>query len=286
MRSVSVAALRTPCSDEDVVQFAVQHYFSTEELAEAQRMMETGKSYEEAIAYLAEQSQNTLRLSDDHQPHMLITIPGGTVSIWHPQRRFPDCRPVLKCQVGHLASRALARPSMEERPSTIARSTSTPRYHTFSLFDDVPDEIPEKQDEKTKRTNTRPKKLKYVEQPVRMGTKKVWHTRPGWVVKDGHLGYVVEVKKPDFVEVSLVHLVSHHVMASVFLSSLNETTHARIQSWVADVYPLTDWSKGIASVLKEKTGGKQKTAWSRQLEEMWRTHRDKHYQLSLFDMSE
>ncbi|GAC1357740.1 MAG: hypothetical protein NVSMB38_40440 [Ktedonobacteraceae bacterium] len=274
--------LDASCSDDEVVKWVVLHYFFADELAEAQRMMEIGKTYEEAIAYLADRGQDTLRHSDDPQPHLFITIPNGHVSIFHPQRRFPG-PPVLRCQVGHLASLALPQPLNDVLPTPTEGSTSNAHYRTVSLFDGVADPSREK-DEKPKRANTRPKKVKYIQQPVRVGTAKTWRTHTGWVVKDGHLGYTVIEMKPDFIEVNLMHLASHHVMASIYLSVLDETTHARIQDWVTDVHSLTDWSQGIASLLKEKVGEKKKDAWSRQLEDLWRErHRNAAYQRSLFE---
>ena len=273
------------CTDDEVVDFAVQHYFTPEELGEAQRLIEAGKCYEEAIAFLVGRGQDTLRNSgEERPPHLFITIPGGTVFVYHPQRHFPQ-RPVLKCHVGHLASRILPRPSMTVPPTPDdhpAQATGN-RYQHFSLFVDVPvDPAGGENAEKTKRAGTRTKKLKFVEQPVRMGSGRVWRERPGWVVKEGFLGYVIQALKPDFFEVGLVHLKSNHVMATVYLHVLDESTHERVQGWVADALQLTDWSRGIAAILKEKTGEQKKGAWARELEGLWNRHRLRRYQLSLF----
>jgi len=282
---MSSATLSPLCSDEEVVDFALQHYFLPEELAEARRMREAGSTYEEAVAYLADRGQATLRNSGETQPpHMFLTIPPGMVFVYHPERRFPH-RPVLRCHVGYLASRALPQPSTEIQAATMPAQAEGHPYQCFSLFDDVPTtdggEV-----EKTKGPRTRPKKLKYVEQLVRMGTRKTWWTQPGWVVKDGYLGYVMKGLQPGFYEVSLVHLKSNHVMATVYLSALDEATQARVQAWVTDALRLTDWSRGITAILKEKTGEQKKAAWSRQLEELWKQQRPRCYQFSLFDTGE
>jgi len=116
-----------------------------------------------------------------------------------------------------------------------------------------------------------------------VGTRKTWWTRPGWIVKDGHLGYIIESRGQDFHHVSLIHLGSNHVMATVYLSAIDETTHARVRGWVADALQLTDWSMGIAAILREKGGEHKRAAWSRQLEALWSKHRAQGYQFSLFD---
>lgn len=279
------ATLSPTCSDEEVVEFTLQHYFSPEELSEAHRMLDTGSTYEEAIAYLADLGHSQLRDSQEpHPPRIFITIPGGKVLVHHPTRPFPH-RPVWEGHVSILASLVLPRPATETQPAMPAAQVEGNSYQRFSLFDDVSD-TDGGNAEKSKRASIRPKKLTYLEQPVCMGTQKTWWTRPGWVVKDGHLGYVIEKLKEDFYGVSLVHRKSNHVMVTVYLSVLDETTHARVRGWVADALQITDWSKGITAILKEKTGEHKKRAWSRQLEELWKKHSAQRYQFSLFDTGE
>ncbi|WP_220211248.1 hypothetical protein [Reticulibacter mediterranei] len=275
-----MSTLMPTCSDEEVVEWAVHHYFQPAELAEAQRMLETGSSYEEAVAYLAERGHSTLRDSGEAQPpRMVITIPGGTVFIRHPTRPFPH-RPVWEGHVSVLAQLAFSPPVIQPIAVPLKAEIG---YQRFSLFDAVPEGTGEP---RKKLVGKRPRKLRYLEQPIRMGTAKIWKTRPGYTVKDGHLGYVIEALKQDFYEVSLVHLTSNHVMAQVYLTVLDETTHTRIRGWVADVLPLTDWSRGIAAILKEKTGEQKRQAWARQLEELWKRHRVRPYQFSLFVLGE
>jgi hypothetical protein len=276
-----MTTLPPTCSDEEVVEFALKHYFLPEELTEARRMMETGRSYEEAVAYLADRGLSTLRDSGGPPPHIFLTIPGGLMFVYHPQHPFPH-RPVLECSVGQFASHVLPRP---ETPIQSVAKTTGNRYQQFSLFEKVPDQTGERV-EKGKQPSNRPKKLRYAIAPVRIGTKQLWRERPGIVVKDGYLGYVVEQIKPDFYSVNLVHLNSNRIMATVYLSALDETTHARIQGWVADALQLTDWSRGITAILKEKTGEKKQYAWSKQIEALWKKHRTRRYQFSLFDTSE
>lgn len=284
--NMNVTLLNPACSDGDVVEYVCTHYFTTDELADAQRTMDEGTRYEEVVATLTERCQYPLlRRSDDEQTHMLITLPNGVVKAWHPERRFPDFQPVLVCSVSDLARRAFPQRQNVAPSSTRAVQPVTVRYETFSLFDDVPASQGTRSETKATKSpiSTRPKKLTFLEQMIHVGTKKLWSSQLGWVVKQGHLGYVVRVIKPDFVEVSLIHLTSNHVMVSLYLPVLNETTHPRVQAWVAEVSQLTDWSRGIASILKEKTGKQQKAAWSKDLEERWQKYRDQHYQLSLFD---
>lgn len=282
---MNVALLNPTCSDEDLVEYVRKHYFTTDELATAQRMVDEGTPYEEARAYLTNCCQYpVLRRSNDTQTHMLITLPNGVVKAWHPERRFPDFQPVLVCAVADMVGRAFPRPPTAVSPSTQVVHHTAVRYESLSLFADIPDtQGTQVEKRKGKPSTTRSRKPSFVEQKIHVGTKKVWSSQRGWVIKKGYLGYVVRAIKHDFIEISLIHLVSNHVMASLYISAMNETTHPRIQAWVAEANELTDWSRGIASILREKAGKQQKGAWSRYLEERWQKFRDQHYQLSLFD---
>ncbi|GCE31995.1 hypothetical protein KDA_74790 [Dictyobacter alpinus] len=280
------AMLSVSCSDEEAVEYAFQHYFFPEELAEARLMLQGGRAYEEAIAYLVDRGHSTLRNSGEPQPpRMFITIPGGNVFIRHPARLYPH-RPIWEGHVSALACVVFPRPATEIQPETPVALTNGNRYQQFSLFDEEMSGTNDGKAEKPKRTSARAKKLKYLEQSVRMGTQKTWWAWPGWVVKDEHLGYVIKKLKEDFYGVSLVHCKSNHVMATVYLSVLDETTHARVRGWIADALQITDWSRGITAILKEKTGEHKKRAWSRQLEELWKKHSAQRYQFSLFDTGE
>ncbi len=58
--------LAPTCTDEELLAWVKQRYFTTEELAEAERLLgELG--YEEAIAYLARVGQESLRNSGEAQ---------------------------------------------------------------------------------------------------------------------------------------------------------------------------------------------------------------------------
>lgn len=279
--------LARTCSDQDVLDFVLHHYFLSEELARARQMLEDGSTDEEAIAYLSDQGQSTLRRSQEPMPpYMFITIPGGLVIVYHPARLFPHL-PIWEGHVSALARCVLTLPQAESssKTATTARQRPGSRYERLSLFDQEP-LLDEKKIEPSRRTGGRPKKLRFVEQPVRLGTQKAWWTRPGFVIKDGPLGYAIEARKTDFYQVSLVHLPSNHVLASVYLSALDETTHPRVRAWLADVLMLTDWSRGMTAILKEKTGEQKKRAWAAQLEALWKKHQNRPYAFSLFDTGE
>jgi len=193
--NMNVTLLNPACSDGDVVEYVCTHYFTTDELADAQRMMDEGTRYEEVVATLTERCQYPLlRRSDDEQTHMLITLPNGRVMAWHPERRYPDFQPVLVCSVSDLARRAFPRPPTMAPSTTRAAQPVTVRYEIFSLFDDVPDIQGQGTQVETKTARppiTRPKKLTFLEQPIHVGTKNLWSSQVGWVVKHGHLGYGV-----------------------------------------------------------------------------------------------
>ncbi len=67
--------------------------------------------------------------------------------------------------------------------------------------------------------------------------------------------------------VSLIHLKSGREMASVIAQSLD---HERIREWMSACAILTDWTRGIQVILREKQGEQKQRAWSRQLEGIWR----------------
>src|SRR5437764_11980627 len=78
--------LSPACTDEELLAWVKRRYFTGEELAEAERLLEE-RGYEEAIAYLARVGQESLRNSGEAQaPHLFITIPGGKLFILRPGR--------------------------------------------------------------------------------------------------------------------------------------------------------------------------------------------------------
>ena len=78
--------LSPACTDEELLAWVKQCYFTGEELAEAERLLGE-RGYEEAIAYLARVGQESLRNSGEAQaPHLFITIPGGKLFIFRPGR--------------------------------------------------------------------------------------------------------------------------------------------------------------------------------------------------------
>lgn len=198
----------------------------------------------------------------------------------HPLRRWPE-KAVLSCSIMALALRVFPPPVDTVPVSPTPESAHAPgRYHVFSLFDDGPETAPI-ENEKPKTTHARGKRFKFVAQPVRMGTLKYWRQYPGWVVKDGPLGYVIE-SRTDFHTINLIHLRSNRVMATGYVSSLDETTHARIHGWIREALTLTDWTQGIAALLKEKKA----RDWARQLEDLWRKYKMQRLRLSLFDVGD
>ncbi len=281
--------LASDCTDDEAVSFAIEHYFLPEELAEAQAMLERGCSYEEALAYLVKRGMDTLRNSSDGNPnrprHLFLTIPGGTVFIRHPTRPFPE-RPVLTTSVAQLASLAFPAPSHAASPARQdAVGLTTGRQ--IPLFDDgslAPSSGPPRVGKAS--TRTRPKKISFVEGRIRVGTKKLWWEYPGWIVKQGGLGYAVQEMRNGGHCVHLVHLNSNREMATVYLSLLDEDAHARLRAWVAEALQLTDWQAGITRIIKEKQGEQKQRAWERQLEELWRKHQQRLRQRPLFDFGE
>lgn len=273
-------------TDEDVIAFAISHYFFPQELIEAQRMLEQGTPYKEVIAALASHGMETLRdsssIGDSDPPHFYMTIPGGKVFVYHPQRRYPQ-RPLLVIGVAHLAS--LAFPAPIETIEAQELTPPLPRRQP-SLFEEPVAEAVERSPEKSTSRQTRTKKVAYIESRVRVGTKKRWTEYPGWVVKRGGLGYAIEELRRGGYFVRLVHLGSNRRMAMICLSCIDEDTHARIRAWIAEVLPLTDWSRGISTILKEKEGEHKQRDWERQIEFLWLKYKLQPRQCSLFDLGE
>lgn len=263
-------------TDEEFIAFVEREYFLPDELVEARRMLETGKPHAEAIAYLVGCAHHDLRDSGEEKPpRLFITIPGDMVHAHHPLRRWPE-KAVLSCSIMELALRVFPPPIASTSPSPNPESSRPDRYHVRSLFDEEP-EPASIENEKPKMRPSRGKRFKFVAQPVRMGTLKYWRQCPGWIVKDGPLGYAIE-SRTDFHSIHLVHLRSNRAMATVYVTSLDETTHTRIRAWVIEVLALADWTQGIAALLKEKKA----RDWARQIEDLWRKHKMQRLQLSLF----
>jgi hypothetical protein len=253
------------CSDEEVLAAVVQQYFRDEELAEAHRLIETGHSYEEAIASLASSAEDSLRNSGE-KPYWFFTIPSGRVSIYRPGHSWPE-RPLYRFQASYLATLALPAPIQQEEPEMKGRQ--------LSFWDEseiaVPSQV--RQEERPKKTRT--KKLKYIERPI---AKRYGHPQQGFVVKDAGLGYVTERMGEGYL-VTLIHLKSRREMASVIIGAVD---HERIREWVSACVPLTDWNKGIQALLAEKQGKQKQLAWSRQLEAIWYEQKRVKRQIAFF----
>src|SRR5579883_663015 len=112
--------------DEEVLAEVIAIYFTSEELAEAQRLTEAS-SYEAAIAYLTTTGANSLRDSGEtYPPRVYITIPGGRVLVHHPARLFPS--PTLyTISVQHLALQAFPPP----RAATVLPAQAPAQFTFF-----------------------------------------------------------------------------------------------------------------------------------------------------------
>lgn len=261
--------------DEEVLAEVIATYFTPEELAEAQRLSRTS-SYEAAIAYLTTTGANSLRDSGEAcPPRVYITIPGGHVLVHHPARLFPA--PTLySFSVQHLALQAFPPPA-----SANARQEEEPAQFLFFDGEQAVEHRPAPEKQKA-RSSTRPRTCTFVEQPIRIGTSKHFWTRKGWRLKNGFLGYVLARMPSGSYRVELVHLVSNWVLTSVYIDAMDETTQDRLQAWAWDAHDLTDWSRGIAAILKEKPGKQKKWAWDRDLQRLWDARRLEPRQVSFF----
>ena len=257
------------CSDEELLSSARQQYFHAEELAEARRMVEAGRLYEEAIAFLAKSAEKDLRNSGEKDPpHWILTIPGGQVFIYRPNHYWPS-RPVYEFHAGYLAT--LAYPPTQKP----AQPTSSGRAKQLGFWDEK--ELTLQTGPEGRSKKIRKSKLTYLEQSVG-STHGPEHL--GWVVKDGGLGYVVEpMRVGEGYLVTLIHLKSRRKMAEVVIQAVN---HERIREWVSACVHLTDWNRGIQAILKEMQGKQKQLAWSRQLEAVWWQQKRVKRQLAFF----
>jgi hypothetical protein len=248
------------CSDEELLAAAIQQYFHAEELAEAHRMVEADRSYEDAIAFLVKSAEADLRNSGEKvPPHWLLTVPGGQVFIYRPGHCFPE-RPVYEFHVGYLATLAFPATQKPEQPTPPSR----PVGRQLSFWDESELTFHAQSQEEVCSKKTRTRKMVYLEQSIRSV-----HRAPqqGWVVKDAGLGYIVEpMRVGEGYLVVIVHLKSGREMASVVIEAVN---HERIREWVSACVPLTDWNRGIQALLKDVQGKQKQLAWSQQLEAIW-----------------
>jgi len=261
------------CSDEELLTIALQQYFRPEEMVEARRMRDTGRAYEDALAFLAKSAEKDLRNSGEQDPpHWILTIPGGQVFIYRPGHYWPS-RPVYEFHAGYLAT--LAFPPTQ-KPEQLAPADK-PSRRQLSFWDEEALTPPVHPQEEGHPKKTHPKRLIYLEQPIGLV-----HRQPqqGWVVKDGGLGYVVEpMRVGEGYLVILIHLKSRREMASVVTQTLD---HERIREWVSACVPLTDWNRGIQAILKEMQGKQKQLAWSRQLEAIWWQQKQIKRQMAFF----
>lgn len=272
-------------TDEEVLSTVIAHYFTPEELAAA-RELARAESYETAIASLSKIGHQSLRDSaEERPPRVFITIPGGKIIVHHPARLFPA--PALYTfSVTHLALQALPPPEPLLTP-TVSEARCAPiiRKTTQLLLFDGRGTLQPPQSAGHRPGNTPPKRPRpcvFVEQQVRIGTKKLFWTRVGWAVKKGYLGYVATGLPSGMHRVELIHLPSYWAIAAIYVDVLDAATHAQVQQWVADAHALTDLSRGITAILTEKTGKEKRWAWTSQLQELWYASQREPQQLSFF----
>jgi hypothetical protein len=260
------------CTDEELLAWVKRHYFTQEELAEAERLLEA-RGYEEAIAYLAGVGQESLRNSGEAQaPHLFITIPGGKLFILRPGRPIGAWDRAFTFGIGEFA-----RLVFPPRSGAHSSAQSIPRSERgmSTLWGDLDSaELPLPTGVGTqpvaKKASVRPKKLRYDEQQVRVGTGKFWRTATGWVIQDRGLAYVIDpCLSREGYEVSIVHTRSNRVMVSFAIPRLDDLAHTRIQQLMEVVVSLTDWTRGIKDILNEKQGEGKQRQWSWQILDIW-----------------
>jgi hypothetical protein len=260
------------CTDEELLAWVKRSYFTGEELAEVERLSGE-QGYEEAIAYLARLGQESLRNSGEAQaPHLFITIPGGKIFILRPGRPIGAWDRAFTFGIEEFArlvfpQRSGSQPSAHGAPGS--------DQGMFTLWGDLDSsELPlpagKRAQPTPKKASARPKKLHYDEQPVRIGAGKYWRTAPGWVVRNLGLAYVIEPwRSGGAYDVSVVHTRSNRVMASFTIKRVDELTHTRIRQLMEVVVTLSDWTRGVKDILKEKQGEGKQRQWSSQILDIW-----------------
>ena len=258
--SVDQAASSPPSVSETSLSFVAKAYFSPGELAEAWRLYKENGSYAETIAYLVGCGEDLRRTSS------YLTIPGGKVHIPRPGRA-EDSLAYLSIPLVELARRAFPDPlpQAEKEVGRTGAKGEQPGFWDASELTADGHEASAASAQQPRTTRPKAKKLMYVEQPIARR-----HRQPtqGWFVKDRGIGYTVEpMQSGRSYLVSLIHLKSGREMASVIAQSLD---HERIREWMSACAILTDWTRGIQVILREKQGEQKQRAWSRQLEGIWR----------------
>lgn len=119
-------------TDEEVRDAVIQHYFAPEELVQARHMAEETGSYEEAIRYLVQLGQDSLRDSAEARPpRVYITIPGGRIIIHHPARLGVDNPVLYTFSIAHLACQAFPPPTTRSAPASVPASDPVPLQPLF-----------------------------------------------------------------------------------------------------------------------------------------------------------
>jgi hypothetical protein len=273
--------LDADCTNEELFEWVRTHYFSAQELAEARRLeMESG--YEPALDYLVKRGKETLRDSGEEKPpRRFITIPGpeGKILVHQPGTPAGSFLRAFSTTAALIARAALPQIShVSPTPAPFVKKGMASLWEEIDLEDAPPPggalPIQAPESSRVKRARSRPKKVRYDEQPIQVGlpgSGRYCHTVNGWIARDRGLGYVVEeVQKRQMYAVSIVHLGSHWVLASFFIDRLDDLTHIRLRQFIEEVADLTDWTLGIQHVLKVKQGKDKRYQWATHLLEVWR----------------
>src|SRR6266568_67210 len=264
--------LSPACTDEELLAWVKRRYFTGEELAEAERLLGE-RGYEEAIAYLARVGQESLRNSGEAQaPHLFITIPGGKLFILRPGRPIGAWDRAFTYGIGEFAQLVFPQRSgaqLSARGAPRSEGGMSPLWGDLDSSE-LPLPAGAGMQSLPKKAGMRPKKLRYDEQPVRVGIGKFWRTAPGWVVRDRGLAYIIEPwQSGGGYEVSVVHARSNRVMASFTIPRVDELAHTRIHQLMEVLVTLTDWMRGIRDILNEKQGERKQRQWSSQILDIW-----------------
>lgn len=262
-----------PCQVQDLLDWVKAHYWTEEELTEAvQKQRES--CYEAALSLLVSRGVDELRNSCEPQtPRLFITIPGGRILVHQPGSTANDMMRVATLMVGELARLVLLAHVDEHSPAL------DPATGMLSLWDDLDldptlsqtsVQLPRKREKRGTRATTPPKALVFDELPVRMGNKTLWHTAPGWVVRQRGLAFVLEAQRDGAHDlVSIVHVESNRVLTSFEVTHHEALVQARVRAYMQLVVPLTDWTQGMQAILAEKQGARKQSQWSLYLLNLW-----------------
>lgn len=271
-------------TDDDLLAWLKAHYFSQEELDQA-RHIEAEQGYAAAIAFLAEQGQNSLRNSGP-PPRLFITIPGGKVFVYRPGTPVGAFVRAFAFGIGELARLALPPSTADERH--VGADSPAPGANGMLMLWDEQTPAPERGPAQglsvpapvARVRPGRPRKLHFDEQAI-----VVSHlgSRTGWVMRERGVAYLIEpLATGRGFEVRVMHLKSGRTMASWFIAQCDDLAHTRIRQVLEEVVNLTDWTQGIQTILQQKSGAHKQQQWERQIFDIW----SRHERTALFPLSD